>query len=91
VPQAAAEGKKIERAESVLVSSSRVSYTAPSPGPVLFSVDANAAVPMSGRGTAPSEIGNHLRRGMKDVSNQPLAATAGATTDVTRIDFTDCT
>jgi hypothetical protein len=69
-------------------SSSGVSYAAPSPGPVLFSVDANAAVPMSGglADCAPSEIITS-----KDVNNQSLAATAGATTDVARIDFTGCT
>jgi hypothetical protein len=30
-------------------------------------------------------------RNSKDVNNQPLAATAGTTTDVARIDFTGCT
>jgi len=69
-------------------SSSGVSYTALSPGPVLFPVEANAAVPISGgvADCAPSEIITS-----KDVNNQSLAATAGATTDLARIDFTGCT
>jgi len=69
-------------------SSSGITYAPPAAGEVLFTVDANAAVPMSG-GAAdcmPSEITSS-----KDVNNQPLAAAAGSTTNVARIDFTGCT
>jgi hypothetical protein len=69
-------------------SSSGISYAAPVAGPVLFSVDANAAAPMSGgvADCSPSEMTIS-----KDASNQPLAVTAGSTTNVARIDFTGCT
>ena len=70
-----------------LYSSSGVTYTTPASGPVLFTVDASAAVPMSG-GVAdcmPSELSTST-----DINNQPLQVTAGATTDVARIDFTGC-
>jgi Domain of unknown function (DUF4382) len=69
-------------------SSSAVSSTAPTSGAVLFAIDAEAAVPMSG-GVAdctPSEITT-----TKDVNNQVLAVTAGSITNVARIDFTGCT
>lgn len=68
-------------------SSSGVSYTAPAGGSVLFTVDAIAAVPMSGgvADCSPSEMTSS-----KDVNGQPLAATAGSTTNVARIDFTGC-
>lgn len=69
-------------------SSSGISYAPPVAGEVLFTVDANAAVPMSG-GVAdcmPSELATS-----KDVNNQPLAATVAFTTNVARIDFTGCT
>ena len=71
-----------------MYSSSGVTYTAPASGNVLFTVDANAAAPMSG-GTAdcmPSEMTTS-----SDVNNNPLQATAGSTTNVARIDFTGCT
>jgi hypothetical protein len=69
-------------------SSSGISYAPPVAGEVLFTVDANAAVPMSGGGAdcLPSEITTS-----KDVNNQPLAVTAGSTTNVARIDFAGCT
>jgi len=69
-------------------SSSGITYTAPATGPVLFTVDANTAVPMSG-GDAdcmPSEMTTS-----KDFNNKALAAIAGSTTDVARMDFTGCT
>ena len=69
-------------------SSSGINYAPLAAGEVLFTVDANAAVSMSG-GVAdcmPSELA-----ASKDVNNQPLAVTAGSTTKVARIDFTGCT
>src|SRR5215469_9108142 len=68
-------------------SSSGTSYSAPAVGPVLFTVDAVAALPMSGglADCSPSELTSS-----KDVNNQPLAANAGNTTNVARIDFTGC-
>jgi len=68
-------------------SSSGTSYSAPPAGPVLFTVDAVAALPMSGgvSDCSPSELTSS-----KDVNNQPLAANAGSTTNVARIDFTGC-
>lgn len=68
-------------------SSSGVTFTAPASGDVLFSVDAQAAVPMSG-GTAdcsPPEIVIS-----KDASNQPLKVTPAMTTSVGEIDFKGC-
>ena len=68
-------------------SSSGVTFTAPASGDVLFSVDAQAAVPMSG-GTAdctPSEIVM-----AKDMNGQPLKVTAAMTTNVGEIDFKGC-
>jgi hypothetical protein len=68
-------------------SSSGVSYTAPASGDVFFTVDASAAVPMSG-GVAdctPSEMTTST-----DGNGQPLKAIAGATTTVARLDFTGC-
>ena len=62
-------------------------FSAPASGDVLFSVDANASVPMSG-GTpdcTPSEIVTS-----KDASNLPLKVTPATTTDVARTDFTGC-
>lgn len=70
-----------------IFSSSGFSYAAPVAGDVLFSVDAKAAVPMSGGAAdcSPSEITTS-----NDVNNQQLKATAGTTTDLARIDFTGC-
>jgi len=69
-------------------SSSGVAYTAPAAGDVLFTVDAIAALPMSGGvlDCIPSE-----QTAAKDINNQPLKVTAGATTNVARVDFTGCT
>ena len=63
------------------------SYAAPAPGSVFFSVDAIAALPMSGgvRDCSPSELTTS-----KDVNGQPLQVTAGATTNVARMDFAGC-
>jgi hypothetical protein len=68
-------------------SSSGITYTAPASGDVLFTVDAIAAQPMSGGvlDCIPSE-----QTTAKDINNQPLKVTAGATTNVARIDFTGC-
>ena len=68
-------------------SSSGFSFAAPASGSVFFAVDAIAAVPMSGgvRDCSPSEI-----TALKDANNLPLQVTAGATTNVARIDFTGC-
>jgi len=68
-------------------SSSGVSYTAPASGDMLFTVDAQAFVPMSG-GTAdctPPEA-----TATKDTNSQPLKVTAATTTNVARIDFSAC-
>jgi hypothetical protein len=68
-------------------SSSGVVYTAPVSGDVLFIVDAIAAQPMSGGvlDCAPPE-----KTTAKDINNQTLKVTAGAATNVARIDFTGC-
>jgi Domain of unknown function (DUF4382) len=62
-------------------------FSAPASGDVIFSVDANAAVPMSGGKTdcMPSEIVTS-----KDLNNQPLKVTPAITTDVAGTDFTGC-
>ena len=67
--------------------SSGFTYAAPAAGDVLFAVDATAAQPLSGgvADCSPSE-----KTTLNDVNNQPLKATAGATTNVARIDFTGC-
>lgn len=68
-------------------SSSGVTFAAPAAGDVLFSVDAQAAVPMSG-GTpdcSPAEIVM-----AKDGNGQPLKVTAATTTTVGEIDFKGC-
>jgi hypothetical protein len=74
----------------VLAAAGRVTFSAPASGDVLFSVDANAFVAMSG-GTAdctPSEIVTST-----DTSTppQPLKVTLGTTANVARTDFTGCT
>jgi len=68
-------------------SSSGFSYAAPAPGSVFFTVDAIAALPMSGGlpDCSPAELST-----AKDANNQPLQVTASATTDVARIDFAGC-
>jgi hypothetical protein len=62
-------------------------YSAPAGGDVLFTVDAQAGVPLSGgaRDCAPSEIMTSI-----DVNNQPLKVTAAAITNVARTDFVGC-
>jgi hypothetical protein len=67
--------------------SSDVTFTAPASGDVLYSVDAQAALPMSG-GAAdcmPPEIVI-----AKDANGQPLKVTAAMTTNVGEIDFKGC-
>ncbi len=68
-------------------SSSGFSYSAPVSGEVPFMVDAIAAVPASGGvlDCSPSEVMTST-----DANNQPLKVTAGATTNVARIDFMGC-
>jgi hypothetical protein len=68
-------------------SSSGLPYAAPAAGSVFFTVDATAAMPMSGGNAdcSPSELTT-----AKDANNQQLQVTAGATTNVARIDFTGC-
>lgn len=68
-------------------SSSGFSFSTPAAAPVLFTVDARAAVPKSG-GTAdcsPSEIMTST-----DASNAPLAVTPATVTNVARTDFKSC-
>ena len=62
-------------------------FSAPASGDVLFSVDANASMPMSVGKTdcTPSEIVTS-----KDANNLPLKVTPAMTTDVARTDFTGC-
>jgi hypothetical protein len=62
-------------------------YSAPAGGDVLFTVDPQAAVPLSG-GTpdcAPSEVMTST-----DLNNQPLKVTAATITNVARTDFAGC-
>ncbi len=68
-------------------SSSGFTYTAPAAGDVLFTVDAISAVPMSG-GVADCTPPENMTS--SDVNNQQLKVTAGATTNVARIDFIGC-
>ncbi len=66
--------------------SSGVSYTAPAGGDVLFTVDAQAFVPLIGTADCtPPEATS-----AKDDSNLPLKAIAAMTTKVARIDFSGC-
>jgi hypothetical protein len=70
-----------------IFSSSGFSYSVPAPGDVLFTVDAHAAVPLSG-GTPdcmPSE-----QTTAKDTTAQPLKALPATTTIVAEIDFSGC-
>ena len=72
-------------------SSAGVTFTAPAPGDVLFSVDAQATVPttatMNGGAAdcSPSEIVM-----ARDVNGQPLKVTAATITNVGEIDFKGC-
>jgi hypothetical protein len=70
-----------------IFSSSGVSYTVPATGDVLFTVDAQAFVPMSGgtKDCVPSEIPTS-----KDTGGLALKAIAATTTNVARIDFSAC-
>jgi Domain of unknown function (DUF4382) len=70
-----------------MFSSSGVSYTAPASGDVLYTVDAQAFVPMSGvtKDCMPPEIPTS-----KDNLGQALKAIAATTTNVARIDFSGC-
>jgi uncharacterized protein DUF4382 len=70
-----------------IFSSSGFSYSVPATGDVLFTVDARAAVPLSG-GTPdcmPSE-----ETTAKDITAQPLKALPASTTNVAEIDFSSC-
>jgi len=65
-----------------------VTFTAPASGPVLFTVDALAAMPMSGGlpdCTPPEMTQNHLSGG-----TMPLAVVAGTTVTAQEIDFSGC-
>ncbi len=70
-----------------IFSSSGVSYSVPAIGDVLFTVDARAALPLSG-GTpdcTPSE-----QTIAKDATAQPLKALPATATNVAEIDFSSC-
>ncbi|HWY08340.1 MAG TPA: DUF4382 domain-containing protein [Candidatus Acidoferrales bacterium] len=70
-----------------IFSSSGFTYSTPATGDVLFSVDARAAVPLSG-GTldcTPSE-----QTTAKDATTAPLKALPATTTNVAEIDFSSC-
>jgi hypothetical protein len=69
-------------------SSNGVSYAPPVSGPALYTVSASAAIPMSG-GTANDCTPPSLTTS-SDINNQPLQATAGMTTNVSRLDFKGC-
>jgi hypothetical protein len=64
-----------------------VSYTAPTPAPVLFTVDAIAAKPMSG-GTPSCTVPEQTTS--NDINGMPLAVKPATTSDVARIDFSGC-
>ena len=66
-----------------------LTFSAPPSGDVLFSVDAQAAVPMSGGkpDCVPPEI---MTSSDASAPPQPLKVTAGTTTDVARTDFSGC-
>ena len=71
-----------------IFSSSGFAYSTPATGDVLFTVDARAAVPLSG-GTpdcTPSE-----QTTAKDATAAPLKALPATTTNVAEIDFSSCT
>jgi hypothetical protein len=71
-----------------IFSSSGFTYSTPATGDVLFTVDAKAAVPLSG-GTpdcTPSE-----QMTAKDATAAPLKAPPATTTKVAEIDFSSCT
>jgi len=68
-------------------SAENVTFTAPASGPVLYSVEADAAMPMSGG--VPDCMPSSVTQTM-DVSSMPLAVTAGATTTAMLINFSGC-
>jgi hypothetical protein len=70
-----------------LFSASGFTYSAPAAGDVLFTVDAKAAMPLSG-GTPDCTPPEHTTA--KDSSNQPLKALPATTTNVAEINFTSC-
>lgn len=69
-------------------SAGKITYSSPASGDVLYSVGANAFVPLSGGTTdcTPPSITTSL-----DVNGNLLKATAGATVKPKEIDFTGCT
>jgi Domain of unknown function (DUF4382) len=67
--------------------SGSVSYTAPAPAPVLFTVDAIATKPMSG-GIPSCSLSEQTTS--KDINGMPLAVTPATTTNVARLDFSGC-
>jgi hypothetical protein len=71
-----------------IFSSGKITYSAPASGDVLYSVDANAFVPMSGGTTdcmPPSKTTS------LDASGNPLKVSPGATVTPKEFDFTGCT
>ncbi len=68
-------------------SAGTVTFTAPASGTVLFSVNAQAAMPMSGG--VPDCMPSSMTQSMNSTGTL-LAVTAGATTTAQEIDFTGC-
>jgi len=66
-----------------------LTFSAPASGDVLFTVDAQAAVPMSGANPdcMPPEI---MTSNDASTPPQPLKVTPGMTTNVARMDFSSC-
>jgi hypothetical protein len=69
-------------------SSGTISYSSPASGDVLYTIGANAAVPLSGGTTDCTPPSNTATQ---DSSSNPLKATAGAPTVPKEIDFSGCT
>src|SRR5262249_20969922 len=71
-----------------LFSASGFTYSTPATGDVLFTVDAHAALPMSGGvpDCMPSE-----QMASKDAMGNPLKVMPATTTNVAEIDFSGCT
>jgi hypothetical protein len=65
-------------------------FAAPASGDVLFTVDAQAVIPMSG-GTSDCTPPEIMTSSDSSTPPQPLKVTAGMTTNVAEIDFTGCT
>jgi len=74
----------------VLAAAGRVTFSAPASGDVLFSVDANAFVAMSGGTRRLYAIRNRDFYRYQHPA-QPLKVTLGTTANVARTDFTGCT